>query len=204
MKVGTGAGENNRCFLIGIPCYHLPERVINLLYSYLASLYLASVFIKIKHIGMKKFSTAIFLLLTSFVFGQEQEICPGTVPAGWVIVNTRSCAGCCGYTGTIINKLVIKRIDNLPAGTTLEICPQSTPAGWVVIDTRSCAGCCGYGGAIINKPVIKKIDNLPAGTVVTMCPGPVPEGWVTVNTQSCAGCCGYSGTIINKVQIKKL
>src|SRR5262245_20874560 len=87
----------------------------------------------------------------------DQEICPGQpIPAGWVIVSTRPCAGCCGSSG-IVQMQTIRNIDQMPPNSTVEICPgQPIPAGWVIVSTRPCAGCCGNSG-IAQMPTIKKL-----------------------------------------------
>jgi hypothetical protein len=108
---------------------------------------------------MKKFITVLFVLgfcLTAKA--QTEEVCPEeATPAGWVIVSYRACAGCCGEFGKITQMPTIKKIEDLPSGTTLEICPQKTPKGWVVTSTRPCAGCCGAAGEITQMPTIKKL-----------------------------------------------
>ena len=101
---------------------------------------------------------------------QTMEVCPGYVPRGWVIVSYRSCAGCCGQPGEIVLMPTIKRIDNMPVGTTIEVCPQRIPRGWVTISYRSCAGCCGQPGELVQMPTIKRIDDLPVGTILEVCP----------------------------------
>jgi hypothetical protein len=109
---------------------------------------------------MKLFTLLIpFLIVLGKGSDQDQVICPTpNIPTGWIVIGTQDCAGCCGVSGAIVHKLIIKRIDNLPSGTSLTICPTpNIPDGWVVIGTQACAGCCGVNGSIINKPVIKKL-----------------------------------------------
>jgi len=136
---------------------------------------------------------ALVLTLGSSLKAQTQDICPDTkIPAGWVVISSRSCAGCCNSGNGVVQMQTIKKIDNLPAGTTLEICPGPTPAGWVVVSTRACSGCCG-GSGVVQMPTIKRIDNLPAGTTIEICPGTIPKGWTVVSTRTCSGCCGATG-----------
>ena len=95
--------------------------------------------------------------LSLYSKAQTQETCPQSTPAGCVVISYRDCAGSCGAAGPIVKMPTIKKITDLPSGTTLEICPQSTPAGWVVISYRDCAGCYGASGQISKMPKIKKL-----------------------------------------------
>ena len=78
----------------------------------------------------------------------RMEVCPGPIPHGWVIVDQRPCAGCCGAAGHIILMPTIEYVAHLSSGATLEICPQPIPFGWVKVSSRPCAGCCGAAGEI--------------------------------------------------------
>lgn len=144
---------------------------------------------------------SLFFTYNSILQAQTEEICPGSVPDGWIIISYRACAGCCGGKG-IVYMPTIKKIEDLPTGTELEICPQDIPRGWVIISKRACAGCCG-GNGIIYMPTIKKIKDSPIGTTLEICPQETPKGWLVVSTRSCAGCCGGSG-IIQMPTIKKV
>lgn len=140
----------------------------------------------------------VLLFLVGFnlkIAAQTYETCPQDIPAGYVIISYRPCAGCCGLGGEIVQMPTIQRIDHLPAGTTMEICPQAAPPGWVVISYRSCAGCCGVNGQIAQLPTIMKINNLPSGTTIEICPQSIPAGWQVTGYQLCAGCCGKTGEL---------
>ena len=105
----------------------------------------------------------IILIILLFQFSallikaQTQETCPQPTPHGWVVISYRACAGCCGADGKLVQMPTIKRVDNLPQGTSLEMCPQTTPQGWAVISYRDCAGCCGADGKLVKMPTIKKL-----------------------------------------------
>jgi hypothetical protein len=58
---------------------------------------------------MKLIITLLLSALTLMAKSQTQEICPGPIPAGWVIVGVRTCAGCCGATG-LVNLPTIKKL----------------------------------------------------------------------------------------------
>jgi hypothetical protein len=160
------------------------------------------------HIKHEKMKSVIILFLLTLSFAaqsQTQEICPGDIPPGWVIISYRPCAGCCGGP-PIVQKPTIQRIDNLSAGEMVEMCPQQVPAGWVIVAYRQCAGCCTgccAGSGFIYRPIIKRVDGLPSGTVLEICPQDIPWGWVVVSTRSCANCCDGK-SFVNKPTIKKL
>ena len=111
---------------------------------------------------MKLFLTIliVFINLTSFGQPETEEICAQQpTPEGWIIINHRLCNNCCGTeTPQLGHMNTIRKIDNLPAGTTLEICSdQPLPKGWVIVSIRICrTDCCGSNG-FHKLPTIKKL-----------------------------------------------
>ncbi|UJH67376.1 hypothetical protein [Allomuricauda sp. SCSIO 65647] len=109
---------------------------------------------------------------------QTREIChPGTVPSGWVVIDTETCNGndCCGAKGKyeVGRKMIIQKIANEPIGTQVVICPGETirnsyplPSGWVKVDVlRFKKECCGFTLGLKDNPrvglqkwVIERID----------------------------------------------
>jgi hypothetical protein len=56
--------------------------------------------------------TILILLATIFAYtakSQVQEICPGPIPKGWVVISYRTCADCCAGTG-LVNLPTIKKL----------------------------------------------------------------------------------------------
>ncbi|WPD22027.1 MAG: hypothetical protein SD837_17695 [Candidatus Electrothrix scaldis] len=113
---------------------------------------------------MKKFSFVI--MLSCFVmFGgvtaktEAKEICPGPIPQDWVLVNTRTCAGCC-TPGRLSTMLVVENTRKMEIGSTVRICPESEiPEGWAIIRTLQQAGGCGKAGQLIVMRTIEKLSD---------------------------------------------
>jgi hypothetical protein len=90
---------------------------------------------------------------------KAKEICPGPVPQDWVVIGTRTCAGCC-TPGKLSTMLKVKNARKLKIGSSLTICPESTvPEGWAIIRTMQQAGGCGKAGQLVTMRVIEKLSD---------------------------------------------
>ncbi len=77
--------------------------------------------------------------------GTKKTICPQTVPDGWVIVDTPTCASCCGITG-LSYQIVIMDIQGFPKGKRIVVCnTQPTPKGWITVGEVGRCSCCEFG-----------------------------------------------------------
>lgn len=88
---------------------------------------------------------------------EEREICPGDIPPGWTAVGTRTCPGCCGHPGQMVNMVRIRKTARQQHGTRMEVCPGNVPNGWAVIGSRPCPGCCGQSGQMVQMLVIERL-----------------------------------------------
>lgn len=78
---------------------------------------------------------------TPLAFADTQDICGVLPPAGWITISVnRSCARA---GGTYLVGRTIRRIENLPAGTTVDTCGDLAPAGWVTTSVNG--GCAKLG-----------------------------------------------------------
>jgi hypothetical protein len=99
------------------------------------------------------------------------------------------------------HSVTVRRVAEMPAGSTVNICGEGAPAGWVTTAISS-----QYCGKIANTSyiarTIRKIEGLSKGSEVKICGDAVPPGWVSVgdnNTCARVAMTSYLGRTIRNV-----
>lgn len=74
----------------------------------------------------------------------QQTICAGNMPTGWILADEAWIPTQCGNpTSIVYNVWTIYEYDNLPVGATLSVCNGTVPAGWAVTSTSWIPTRCG-------------------------------------------------------------
>jgi hypothetical protein len=77
-----------------------------------------------------------------------QNICAGSVPAGWIKVNDAWNPTVCGNPGAIsYNVWTIQQFSDEPVGAVIQACKGSVPSGWAAVGTSWNPTVCGHPSA---------------------------------------------------------
>ncbi len=100
-------------------------------------------------------------LLPAFPASAEiQNICAGSVPPGWVVINDSWSPTTCGNPVSMVyNVATIERYDNKTKGSVMQACLGPVPAGWAMVGSRWNPSVCGHPASMIdNVMTIRKLN----------------------------------------------
>jgi hypothetical protein len=90
---------------------------------------------------------------------RTQNVCPGSVPAGWIKINDAWNPTVCGNPRTIIyNVWTIQQLSDQPIGAVIHACKAEVPSGWAMVGTGWNPTVCGHPGT--NQPNVMAIKRL--------------------------------------------